>query len=246
VINGSKIYTTGAQHGKFSLVVTRTNTEVPKHRGLTTFLVPLYVSGVEIRPIHTLGGERTNVVFFDHVRISDHNRLGPVDGGWKVLSDPLDAEHGIGSGNEHGLDEINGQGAAYVEELRRLFIRGLHWARTTGSDDESRMLDHESTRMRLARIAVDIEAARSTPAAMGRVIGADVLIRDAAELFEMVGPESVLMFGVDGAVENGEIEWGHRYAQGTAIYGGTTDIHRNIVAERILGLPRPKPRTVTQ
>jgi alkylation response protein AidB-like acyl-CoA dehydrogenase len=75
---------------------------------------------------------------------------------------------------------------------------------------------------------------------MGRVIGADVLIQGTAELLEMMGPASVVPHGEEGAVEDGEIEWGHRYAQGTAIYGGTTDIHRNIVAERILGLPRAR------
>jgi alkylation response protein AidB-like acyl-CoA dehydrogenase len=241
VINGSKIYTTGAQHCRFSLLLARTNVEVPKQRGLSTFLVPLDVDGVEVHPIQTLGGERTNTVFYDHVRVPERNRLGPVDAGWQVLSDPLDAEHGIGSSNEHGLDEINGQGASYVEVLRRLFIHALHWATTTQCDDGRRMLDQEPTRIRLARIAVDIEAARSTPGAMGRVIGADILIRGAAELLEMMGPTSLLLQGEDGAVEDGEIEWGHRFAQGTAIYGGTTDIHRNIVAERILGLPRPRP-----
>jgi alkylation response protein AidB-like acyl-CoA dehydrogenase len=240
VINGSKIYTTGAQHCQFSLVLARTNTEVPKHRGLTTFLVPLDLSGVEIHPIQTLGGERTNTVFYDNVRVPERNRLGPVDAGWKVLSEPLDAEHGIGSRNLHGLDEINGQGAYYVEVLRRLFVRALESARTTESDDGRYMLDQESTRIRLARIAIDIEAARSTPGAMGRVIGADVLIQGTAELLEMMGPASVVPHGEEGAVEDGEIEWGHRYAQGTAIYGGTTDIHRNIVAERILGLPRAR------
>ncbi|MET7400594.1 acyl-CoA dehydrogenase family protein [Dactylosporangium sp. NPDC005572] len=237
VINGAKMFTTGAQHCQYCFLVTRTNTEVPKHKGITTFLVPLDRAGIEIRPIETLGGERTNAVFYTDVRIEDDYRLGPVDQGWKVLSGPLSDEHGLQRGDAE-LDEINGQGAGYRATLDRLFRHALHWALTAGPDG-SRPYDEPFVQLRLAEIATDLEIARSTPGAMGRVNGSELLIRDSALLVDLVGPTAVLPHGATGASEDGLFEWGHRYAQGTATYGGTTDIMRNIVAQRVLGLPRP-------
>lgn len=235
VINGAKMFTTGAQNCQYCFLVTRTNTEVRKHRGITTFLVPLDQPGVEIRAVHTLGGERTNAVFYSDVRIGDDYRLGPVDRGWAVLSGPLGDEHGLLAGDDAGLEEINGQGSGYVATLERLFRHALRWALTNGCDG-SRPFDDPHVRIRLAEVATDIEIARNTPAAMGRVNGSELLIRDSALLVDLVGPSALLPDG-----EHGLLEWGHRFAQGTAIYGGTTDIMRNIVAQRVLGLPRPPP-----
>ena len=96
VINGSKIFTTGAQNCQFTFLITRTDPELPKHRGLTMFLVPLASQGVEIQAIRTYGGERTNIVYYSDVRISDRYRLGGVNDGWSVLHGPLDEEHGVG------------------------------------------------------------------------------------------------------------------------------------------------------
>ena len=87
--------TTGAQFCQYCLCLTRTDPEAAKHRGLTVFLVPLSLAGIEIQPIRTLGGERTNFVFLDGVRLSDHYRIGGIDEGWSVLRAPLAAEHGM-------------------------------------------------------------------------------------------------------------------------------------------------------
>jgi alkylation response protein AidB-like acyl-CoA dehydrogenase len=83
-INGQKMFTTGAHNCQYTFLVTRTNPDVPKHKGLTMFLVPLDSPGVEIGPVHTLGGERTNMVYYDDVRVPDRFRLGAVDDGWRV------------------------------------------------------------------------------------------------------------------------------------------------------------------
>jgi alkylation response protein AidB-like acyl-CoA dehydrogenase len=97
VIEGQKIFTTGAQNCQYSFLLTRTHPDAVKHKGLTMFLCPL--DEAEIRPIHTLGGERTNMVFYDSIRIRDRYRLGPVDQGWTVLLGPLNAEHALGDGD---------------------------------------------------------------------------------------------------------------------------------------------------
>ncbi|GAA4232777.1 alkylation response protein AidB-like acyl-CoA dehydrogenase [Streptosporangium album] len=232
IISGSKMFTTGAQNCQYSFLVARTDPDAPKHHGLTVFLVPLDSPGVEVRPIHTLGGERTNVVYYGDVRVSDHYRIGPVNGGWSVLSGPLSAEHGIGRDDDHGLAEINPAGVTYYETLERLLEHTLRWAAS------NQVIDDPVVRVRLAQVALDIEAARNTPSPMGRVLASELLIRDSADMIDLVGPEALITRGEDGALEDGIIEWAHRFAQGTAIYAGTTEIHRNIIAERILGLPR--------
>jgi len=241
VVNGSKMFTTGAESSQYCFLLARTNPEVSKHRGLTTFLVPLTHPGVEVRPVQTLGGERTNVVYYSDVDLGDEYRLGPVDGGWRVMSEPLDEEHGIGSADVSGLGHINGQGAWHLRTLRQVYAEALDWARR--ADGDSTPWDDMAVRHGLAEVALDLEVCVNTPEAMGRVIAADALIRDTGLLLDLVGPAGVLSRGADGAVASGTFEWGHRFAQASAIYGGTTDIHRNIIAERDLGLPRRKPPT---
>jgi alkylation response protein AidB-like acyl-CoA dehydrogenase len=239
VVTGSKMFSTGAHECEFSFLLARTNTEVPKHRGLTMFLVPLQQPAVTIRPIQTIGNERTNLVFYDGAVVDDRYRLGPIDDGWRVLSTPLDDEHGIGRVDPDGLDEISGQGAWHNRNLQRVFAAAHRWALTAQQGKQDRPIDDPVVATRLAEVALDIEVVRNTPGAMGRVIAADLLIRDSAVLLELAGPEGLLLHGEDGAIQDGTQEWAHRFAQGSAIYGGTVEIQRNIIANRILGLPRP-------
>ena len=96
IVNGQKMFTTGAQNCQYSFLVARTNPDAAKHKGITMFLIPLTLPGVEISGIYTFSGERTNFVFYDNVRLPDRYRLGPVDQGWMVLNGPLSAEHGMG------------------------------------------------------------------------------------------------------------------------------------------------------
>jgi alkylation response protein AidB-like acyl-CoA dehydrogenase len=203
------------------------------------FLVPLRQPAVTIQPIQTIGNERTNLVFYDGAVVGDRFRLGPVDDGWRVLSAPLDDEHGISRADPDRLDEISGQGAWHNRSLQRVFAAALDWARAPRPGDAARPIDDPAIAARLAEVAMDIEVVRNTPGAMGRVVAADLFIRDSAALLELMGPEGLLRYGADGAIQDGTPEWGHRFAQGSAIYGGTVEIQRNIIATRVLGLPRP-------
>ena len=90
VIDGQKMFTTLAHEATYVFLLTRTNPDVPKHQGLTMFLVPLDSPGVEIHPVHTMGGERTNATFYTGVRVPDSLRVGEVDGGWDVMTVALD------------------------------------------------------------------------------------------------------------------------------------------------------------
>jgi alkylation response protein AidB-like acyl-CoA dehydrogenase len=104
------------------------------------------------------------------------------------------------------------------------------------------LLDSASVRDRLARVALDLEVSDIAPGPLGRIISAEKLIEAASELLELVGPAALVPHGGDGAVMDGYPEYAFRFAPGTAIYGGSTDIHRNLVAEQMLGLPRSTPR----
>ena len=236
VINGQKMFTTGAQNCQYAFLVTRTNPDVPKHKGITMFLCPL--DDVEIRAVHTLGGERTNMVFFDDLHISDDYRLGEVDHGWGVLMGPLSAEHGMGG---DAGPPIESRGGMYGRATLGVLRFAVEWAETAGPDG-TRPIDDPTVRRRLARAALDIETMSLAPGPMGRIVSSENLIRSARDLLDLVGPAGLLPYGATGNIGGGWIEYAHRYAQGTATYGGTTDVHRNIIAERMLGLPRSSPR----
>ena len=100
VVNGQKMFTTNAQEADYVFMLARTNPDVPKHQGLTTFLVPLRQPGVEIQPVYTLSGERTNLTFYSDVRVDDSLRIGEVDGGWDVMQVSLTFERAGDQGGE--------------------------------------------------------------------------------------------------------------------------------------------------
>jgi alkylation response protein AidB-like acyl-CoA dehydrogenase len=246
-INGQKMFTTGAHNCQYTFLVTRTNPDVPKHKGLTMFLVPLDSPGVEIGPVHTLGGERTNMVYYDDVRVPDRFRLGAVDDGWRVVAGALNEEHGMDEDGPRPLDQSAGENTMYMDEYIEAFALLCEWAVDPSSAGalpglgDRRPADDPITRRRLARIAFDLELSRMTPGPMGRIVGVENFIHDAAEMLDILGPAGLLVRGAEGVVAEGWLEYAHRFAQGTAIYGGTTDVHRNIIAEHFLGMPRSRP-----
>jgi 3-oxocholest-4-en-26-oyl-CoA dehydrogenase alpha subunit len=239
VINGSKIFTTGAQNCQYTFLITRTDPELPKHRGLTMFLVPLASQGVEIQAIRTYGGERTNIVYYSDARISDRYRLGGVNDGWSVLHGPLDEEHGVGRDGASGRLGDLSIGTSFLQTLGRAIDSAVAWACTTTRADGSRPADDRMVRYRLGAVAMHMEAGLVTPGPMGRVKGSDALVRGAAELMDLTGPASLLSEGSPGAGTTGVIDYAHRFAQGTATYGGTVEVFHGIIAQHVLGLPRP-------
>jgi alkylation response protein AidB-like acyl-CoA dehydrogenase len=239
VINGSKIFTTGAQNCQYAFLITRTDPELPKHRGLTMFLVPLASQGVEIQGIRTFGGERTNIVYYSDARIADRYRLGGVNDGWTVLRGPLDEEHTFRPDDSARPIGDTSLGATYLHVLEHAFDSALTWACTPTRPDGSRPIDDRVVRYRLGQVAMHMQAGIVTPGPMGRVKGSDTLVHGAAELMDLVGSASLLSEGSPGAEAAGSIEFAHRFAQGTATYGGTVEVFRQMIAQHVLGLPRP-------
>jgi alkylation response protein AidB-like acyl-CoA dehydrogenase len=238
VVNGSKIFTTGAHNCQYTFLITRTDPDLPKHKGLTMFLLPLDAPGVDIQPIRTYGNERTNVVYFGDVRMADAYRLGGVNDGWTVLRGPLDEEHSFGGDpTAQKLAELS-IGRQFVYALQRALEAAVGWAVTPG-EDGSRPADDPYVRYRLGQVEMDVQAALCTPGPMGRVKCSEALVHGAATLMDLVGPEALISEGTQDALGHGHIDYAHRFAQGTATYGGTVEVFRAMIAQHVLGLPRP-------
>jgi len=239
-IDGQKMFTSGANLAQYVFLLTRTRSDVPKHRGLTLFLVPLDTPGIEIQPVQTLSDERTNITYYTDVRIPDRYRVGEVDGGWAVLAHTLEIEHGGGS-----------------SEYQRSLVEGaVGWARESRRGAGS-ALDEPRVRERLARAAMHTEVASAIASrslfcrAEGvedRVIGpitkffsTDRYIEDAADLMDLCAPDSLLR-GREGGGATGAaaVEFAYRLSTATAIYGGTSEILKSIVAQVSLGMPRSR------
>jgi alkylation response protein AidB-like acyl-CoA dehydrogenase len=237
ILTGQKMFSTGAQLCKYSMVTARTDPDASKHKGITMFLVPLDIEGVEVAPIETLGGERTNFVFYDGVRLDDSYRIGDVGQGWTIAASGLAVEHGTErtGGLERLATRVNEYG--WYGVIPTMVNAAVEWARTPRADG-SRPIDEPRVRERLAEAELDREIALLMPSPYVRVFASDAFIRNASDLLDLLGPEGVLPREEDGAPAHGELEWVHRFAQGTSIYGGTTDIQRNLIAEQFLGLPR--------
>jgi alkylation response protein AidB-like acyl-CoA dehydrogenase len=240
VINGQKMFTTNAQEADYAFMLTRTNTEVPKHQGLTTFLVPLKQPGVEIREVRTISGERTNLTFYTDVRVDDSLRIGEVDGGWDTMAVGLTLER---SGAQGG-------------QSFRLLAAMEHWA-ATAVDPAGRPRAADPTVLaRLGRAAAENEvstllARRSAwvqstgglpgvEGSMAKLFASEALTRQGGDFMDMLGPDGTRSTGDPTAVEGGAAEFALRFALGATTYGGTSEIQRNIIAQRGLGLPRAR------
>jgi alkylation response protein AidB-like acyl-CoA dehydrogenase len=238
-INGQKMFTTLAHEAHYVFLLARTNTEVAKHKGLTMFVIPMDTPGISFTPVHTMGGERTNITYYDDVKVDDKYRVGEVDGGWKVMMTALVFE----------------RNSAWYGELVRLLDHGLGWARATDSPAGGKMIDDPIVRERLARIAIGNEISNllgwraAWMAANGTLPGVEGTMAKhfttqhyqyaADELIDSLGAEGLRRHGDPTAgVEDGWIEAIYRHCQVTTIYGGTSEVCRGIIAERGLGLPR--------
>ena len=240
VVNGQKMFTTNAQIGDYVFLLTRTNTEVAKHKGLTMFLVPLDQPGVEIQAVFTLSGERTNIVFYNDVRVADEWRIGEVDGGWQTMTVALTNEHAAG----------------FAAAIDRLLRAAESWAREATDDDGVPRIEDPEVREALGRTVIDLEVSRLlqrrvawmaqtgqavvAEGPMSKLFSSEALKARAQDMVEVVGPDALRSYFEPTAPSHGVIEHMLRFSLGTTIYAGTSEIHRNMIAQRGLGLPRTR------
>ncbi len=237
LINGSKMFTTGAHNCQYVFLITNTDPEARKHKSLTMFLVPLNLPGIEIQGIRTIDGDRTNIVYYSDVRVDDKYRLGEVNGGWTVLREPLNVEHGAVAAAPDGLQDnsiMMHQAGFMVEAADRAVARA---ARPDAGGH--RLLDDKSVAYRLGRSFARMEAALSAPSIFGRVAIAQTMRDISPDLMDLHGAASSLPFGADGAADGGSAEYVYRFAPLVGIYGGTLEVFRNMIAQHVLGLGKP-------
>jgi alkylation response protein AidB-like acyl-CoA dehydrogenase len=227
IINGSKMFTSNAHNAHYVYLITNTDPDAPKHKSLTMFLVPLNSAGVDIQPIRTVDGDRTNITYYSDVRVADKYRIGDVNAGWTVLRDALNDEHGTVERADDGLQRI----AAMTEHVLLLAEAMDRVAARAGDDD--------AVKFRLGRAVARTEAAMSTPDMFGRVAIAQTMREVSTELMDILGTAAALPVGTEGAADDGGAEYIFRLAGPTGIYGGTLEVFRNMIAQHALGLGRP-------
>ena len=230
VINGSKMFTTGAHNCKYTFLITNTDPDAPKHKSLTMFLVPLDLPGVEIQGIRTVDGDRTNIVYYSDVRVDDKYRMGEVNGGWTVVREPLDAEHGAVAAADDGLADV----AIMMHQAGFMVEAADNVAAVVGS----RAAEDSSVGYRLGRSIARIEASLSAPSIFGRVALAQTMRDVAPDLMDIAGPAAALPIDTDGGFDD-RSEYVYRFAPLVGIYGGTLEVFRNMIAQHVLGLGKP-------
>ena len=234
-IDGTKMFTSGADIADYVFMLTRTNPDVPKHKGLTMFIVPLKTPGITIQPVHTFQDERTNITFYDGVRVPDSYRLGEVDAGARTMAVGLELEHGGG----------------FSKPLRAMLKAAVAFSREIRRDDHA-LIEESQAQARLARTAADLmvsdllawrslwASVNKKPNAgfgpMAKMYSSERFLADSRDLLDLTAPYSLSK----RTGPAGFLNQCYRHAQGTTIYGGTSEVHRSMIAERALGLPRTR------
>jgi alkylation response protein AidB-like acyl-CoA dehydrogenase len=241
VVNGSKIWTTGAWFSDYGLCLLRTNWDVPKHRGLSVFIVPIRHPGVELHRIEMINGSKEFCQeFLTDVRLSDAERVGEVDQGWTVGTRWMFHEK-----NAMGGDSPYVTGSFQAGTPVDANDRMVDLVRATGRADDPSVheLVGESHALTLARGALADRVTAGmragvfaeSSAALARLMSAVVQERTINLALDLVGPNAVATTAQDVWAEEG---FNYLERQVTSIGGGTTEMARNNISERVLGMPR--------
>ena len=235
VINGQKIWTSGAHYSDYGLLITRTDPNVPKHQGLTMFFLDMKSPGVEVKPIKQASGElEFNEVYFTNVRIPDSQRLGHVNEGWSVsLTTLMNERMSIGSRVATGFPEM-------FDFCNNLVL------------EDGPAIDDRTVRSKLATWAVRTSGLKYTSyrtmsalskgerpgpeSSIGKLVSGSTLQEIAAYALELQGAAGVVS-DTETAEAAGEFQAMLLRSPSARIAGGTDEILRNIIAERVLGLP---------
>ncbi|MEI7505284.1 MAG: acyl-CoA dehydrogenase family protein [Actinomycetes bacterium] len=242
VINGNKVYTSGANQSDYVWLACRTDTEAPKHQGITLIIVPTKTPGFEWTPIVTVGGVMTTATYYNDVRVPKENVIGEINGGWKLITMQLNHER-VGLAALSGLTE-------------RLLDDVTTWCRVTpsGTGNDQKMIDVPWVQADLAKSHALLDAIRlmtwklakavsdntlgPAEASGVKVFGTEKAVEVYRTLQGILGPVSHLREGSEGAVIHGEVERAARAAQINTFGGGVNEIQRELVATAGLGLVR--------
>ena len=240
VINGQKIWTSGAHYSDYGVIVVRTDPTVPKHKGLSYFYIDMKAPGVEIKPIKQLTGDSDfNEVYFTDVRVSDSQRLGEVGQGWQVSLTTLMNERAAIGGSFGQMDvslalslaselEIDGRPALEDASVR---------AKLADWFVQESGLKYTGYRSLTALSRGELPGPENS---IGKLVGAPKMQAMSSYLIDLLGASGAISDG-ELAAKAGIIQRAYMGAPGLRIAGGTDEIMANIIAERVLGLPQ-EPR----
>ena len=236
VITGQKLFSTACHFAEYHWLAARTDPEAPKHRGISLFIVDLKSPGVTIEPIWTMAGERTNAVFYDQVRVPRDNLIGQPNQGFYLLAKALEFERMFVTG-----------------DLRRYFDRLVGYVRER-KDDSPTAADDRVARHRVAQLAIELQVCKQLSARVAwQLTVGDSSGREASvvklfktELAQRMSQVGLGVMGLYGQLQrgdaraplNGRAEKFYRQSVSSTITGGTSEIQRNVIATRGLGLPR--------
>jgi alkylation response protein AidB-like acyl-CoA dehydrogenase len=240
VVNGQKVWSSYAEFANYAIALVRTDPNAPNHRGISMLAIPMTANGVDIRPLRQITGTSDfNEVFLDEVEVPVENLIGPEHEGWRVTNTTL----------------ANERGASFVWKEQVLLELAMDHL-ITACASRGRLAD-PLVRQRLARSWIDVEIFRLhnartlTRLARGEELGAESSVVKlfwagmSQRLYETavaaLAPDALLLPDSDGAVDGGRWALGMLQSRANSIMGGTSEIQRNIIGERILGLPR-EPR----
>ncbi|MEZ5568047.1 MAG: acyl-CoA dehydrogenase family protein [Halioglobus sp.] len=239
VVNGNKVYTSGAEGADYVWLAARTDPEAPKHKGISILVVDTQDPGFSFGPIHTVGGVRTNVSYYDNVKVPADMIIGEENGGWRLIVEQLNHER-------VGL-------AAWGIQGWKLFRDAMQWARNTKTPDGRRVIDDLGAQRNLAEVYSHLEAMRVMNARMSwsldqqemdavfpsaiKVYSTEIMIEICRLLMNVVGPHALIAAGSEGAVLHGNLEHEYRRATINTFGGGVVEVLRGLVATHGLGMP---------
>lgn len=239
VVNGNKIFTTGAHDADWIWLACRTDTDAPKHKGISILLVDTSLSGFKHSPIWLLGGGHTNATYYEDVRVPVSCLVGRENEGWKMITTQLN--------HERVALAPAGQTARHLDEVRR-------WAQATDLADGQRVIDQEWVQLALARVHAKVEvlklanwrvasslaegALNPAEASAMKVFGTELRVEAGRILMEVVGAAAYLKRGSPGAVLRSELESAYRHAPVGTFGGGVNEVQREIIGMAGLGMPR--------
>ena len=236
VVNGQKMFSSAAHFAPYHWLAVRTDPEAPKHRGISLMIVDLETSGITMEPIWTMSGERTNMVYYDNVRVPRGNLIGEPGQGFYILAKALEFERMLVTG-----------------DLRRYFNRLLDYLREATANGSSPRND-ATVRQRVAQIAIELQVARQLTRKVASALDSgDPARRESnvvklfrTELTQRLADLTISVLGLHGQLERGSKHAklngrpAHDYMSSvvSTIAGGTSEVMRNTIATRGLGLPR--------
>lgn len=236
VVNGQKVWSSGAQFSEWGLLIARSDIESVKHKGMTAFIIPMNLPGIEIRPIKQMsGGSSFNEVFFDNVRLPDASRLGAIGEGWSVALTTLGFER------DHSGD---GSSSRVGGSWRQLLATARAMGVTSDAvvrQDLMRAFTHFRVEGFVNRRAADLRRSGAPPGpegSLGKLMWTQGMTLVSDVVSSILGAHLIADTG-----EWGTYAWGEHVlgAPGYRIAGGADETQRNIIGERVLGLP-PEPR----